>query len=234
MVFPILLALLFAGPPQEVERARPDPAPLVQFPLRKGSRWVYEGEAEWTRGDKVQSGRVREVMEVLAYLPGPEASFAAVVRGFPLDLAWYQPGRKAAISILVCRKGRFYQRPSSGLKHALVHARILLADPAFPTAQEEDPFLDLPLAAGKVWGTGASREDGMYCWVVEGPKARPFTAPAVARGAAFQPFTAVYRTNPDHMSLDFAPGLGLTAFSYEHHGTVARTQVRLVAYHPQK
>jgi len=34
------------------------------------------------------------------------------------------------------------------------------------------------------------------------------------------------------MSLEFTPGVGITAFTYEHHGTVARTLVKLVAFNP--
>ena len=232
MLFTTLLAMLVARPPMVAEGPRPEAsAALTQFPLHKGAKWVYEGEAEWTTRNQVQAGRLHEVMEVLRFLPGPEGSFAAVIQGFPLDLAWYQPGRKPKISLIVCRKGRFFQLPASSLDHAVTHARILLADPAYPP-RTEDPFLDLPLQPNKAWGGGAGREDAMYCWVVEGQEGKPFAAPGVAKGAAHPVFTAAFRTNADHMALDFAPGLGITGFTYEHHGAVARTHVRLVAYKP--
>ncbi|NTV74562.1 MAG: hypothetical protein HGA66_10185 [Holophaga sp.] len=72
----------------------------------------------------------------------------------------------------------------------------------------------------------------MYAWVVEGSEPRPFSAPGVARGAAFPAFTASFSTNPDQRTLEFAPGIGITGFAYEHHGAVARTRVRLVAHRP--
>jgi hypothetical protein len=173
---------------------------------------------------------VRETLEVLQVLTSGDA-FAAVVRGFPMDLAWYRPGLKPKISVLMCRNGRLYQHTSRGVKPALAQARLLLADRTYPP-RDEVPFLDLPLQPGKVWGYDLGRDDAMYRWQVDGTEAKPFSAPGVARGAAFPMFTATFRTNPDHMSVEFAPGVGITGFSYEHHGTVARTKVHLVSYRP--
>jgi len=173
---------------------------------------------------------VRDVMEVVQVLSAGDA-FAAIVKGFPLDLAWYQPPLKPRVSILLGRNGRIYQHTSRGLKPALAQAKLLLADSKGP-APEEVPFLDLPLQAGKLWGPDLGRGDAMYRWVVESREARTFSAPGVARGASFPVFTATFRTNPDHLTLDFAPGVGITAFTYEHHGTVARTRLRLVSYKP--
>lgn len=231
MLFPILFAALAAVPRVGPEAARPElAAVLEQYPLKKGAKWVFEGEAEWTRprGRGVRAGRVRDVMEVLETLRQGEGC-AAIVRGFPLDMAWYHPGRRAGLSVLLCRGGRIYERTSPSLAAARAEARSLLADPEPP---EEDPFLDLPLRERKAWGREAGRGDAKYCWVVEDPAPRRFSAPGIARGAAFQAWGATFRTNPDQVSFEFAPGLGITAFAYEHHGTVARTRLRLVAYRP--
>jgi len=237
MLFPMLLTILSARPLAMADGPRPDAAAvLAQFPLRKGARWVFEGEAEWTTREprkpapKVRTGPVRDTMEVVQVLAAGDA-FAAIVRGFPMDLAWYQPPLKPRISILLCRNGRLYQHTSRGLKPALAQARLLLADTRDP-GPDDVPFLDLPLQPGKLWGTDLGRGDAMYRWVVEAKEARTFSAPGVARGASFPVFTATFRTNPDHLTLDFAPGVGLTGFTYEHHGTVARTRVHLVSFHP--
>jgi hypothetical protein len=225
--------MLLTRPPQ----AAPEPfldtaAVLLQFPLNKGATWTYEGEAAWTtvNTQKVRSGRVRNVMEVLEFIPG-DSGFAVVVRGFPMDLAWYEPGKGNSISVLVCKRGRLYQESSRSRKGASAKARQLLADRSYPTPDLE-PFLDLPLRAGKVWGRAQGRDDSMYGWVVDGTEPQPFSAPGVARGTAFPAYTATFRTNPDQRTLEFAPGIGLTAFAYEHHGAVARTRVRLVTYRP--
>jgi len=233
MLFPMLLAMLLSRPPQAADGPTLDTAAVLQqFPLNKGASWTYVGEAEWTLPNthKVRAGRVRNVMEVLQFIPG-EGGFAAVVRGFPMDLAWYEPGKGKSISVIICRKGRLYQESSRSLKGAAVKARQLLADRAYPPPGAE-PFLDLPLRAGKTWAKAPGRDDSMYAWVVEGSEPRPFSAPGVARGAAFPAFTASFSTNPDQRTLEFAPGIGITGFAYEHHGAVARTRVRLVAHRP--
>jgi hypothetical protein len=42
----------------------------------------------------------------------------------------------------------------------------------------------------------------------------------------------VYRTLPDHQVIGFVPGLGVTAYRYAHHGTVARAEAVLAGYSP--
>lgn len=233
MLFSMLLATLLHRPPLADEGPTLDTAAVLQqFPLNKGASWTYAGEAEWTVPDthKVRTGRVRTVMEVLQFIPG-ETGFAAVVRGFPMDLAWYEPGHGNSISVLICKRGRLYQESSRSPKGAAAKARQLLADRAYPP-QGAEPFLDLPLRPGKSWAHAPGRDDSMYSWVVEGSEPRPFSAPGVARGASFPAFTASFTTNPDVRTLEFAPGIGITGFAYEHHGAVARTRVRLVAFRP--
>jgi hypothetical protein len=227
----MLFGALAVAPRMIPDMARPDLAAVLDaFPLRKGARWVFEGEAEWTapRGRGVRSGRVRDVMEVLEVRRSGGAC-AAIVRGFPLDMAWYRPGRRPGLSVLLCRDGRIFERTTPSLEAARTQARVLLGSPEPP---EEDPFLDLPLREHKAWGRDQGRPDARYCWVVDDPAPRRFAAPGVAGGAAFPAWCASFRTNPDQVAFEFAPGLGITAFSYEHHGAVARTRLRLVSHRP--
>lgn len=206
------------------------PAPvalLEQFPLRKGARWTYAGEARWSSpGRPVRSGPVRAVMEVLEVFHGGDA-VAAVVRGFPMDLAGYRPGTGPGVSILVGRAGRFHQHTSRGLRPALAQARELLQ----ATGDSSQPFLELPMAPGRSWGGDPAREDSLYRWVVDKEPHR-FRAPGVAGGAPWQAWTASFHSLPEDLELEFAPGLGITGFSYDHHGSVGSVKVRLVAYRP--
>jgi hypothetical protein len=133
--------------------------------------------------------------------------------------------------VLVCKNGKFYQRASQAPGPALALAKGLLADPAWPS-REEDPFLDLPLQDAKAWGHAPQRDDGLYRWTVEARTARAFPGAPGGGRTAFPVFSASFTTRPDHLEVEFAPGVGITGFTYEHHGAVARTQVRLVSMRP--
>jgi hypothetical protein len=41
-------------------------------------------------------------------------------------------------------------------------------------------------------------------------------------------YRSIYRTNPDHVIVDFVPKLGVVRYVYEHHGTVSSVDVKLV------
>jgi len=46
-----------------------------------------------------------------------------------------------------------------------------------------------------------------------------------------------YRTNPDHTFLEFATDVGIIAYTYGHHGTLAATELSLIEFgkaKPQK
>ena len=44
-------------------------------------------------------------------------------------------------------------------------------------------------------------------------------------------YRSIYRTNPDHIIVDFVPRLGVVRYIYEHHGTVSSVDVKLKEIH---
>ena len=76
------------------------------FPLKKGTYWIYRGETKFlvprknAAGDEKQKGVANEEksevltwkMEVIDTLERPNV-FAALIKGGPWDLAWYEPGK---------------------------------------------------------------------------------------------------------------------------------------------
>ena len=48
-------------------------------------------------------------------------------------------------------------------------------------------------------------------------------------GRLWRQYRVAYRTIPGHVLIYFVPGLGITRYVYDHHGTPASTDVRLIA-----
>jgi hypothetical protein len=51
------------------------------------------------------------------------------------------------------------------------------------------------------------------------------------KGKAVNRFKLSYRTNPEHEIVHFVPTIGITKFTYVHHGTVSEADVRLIEFH---
>jgi hypothetical protein len=86
---------------------------------------------------------------------------------------------------------------------------------------------------GKRWDNIAddpNRADGWYCWHVEARKRRSIEIKGVPRTKADVVFTVAFRTNPSHELVEIVPGIGILRFEFEHHGTVASSDVRLIEF----
>ena len=213
------------------------------FPLEKGTYWIYRGETKFlvpkknATEDEKQKGVANEEksevltwkMEVVDTLERPNV-FAALIKGGPWDLAWYEPG-KARGDYLILRVGdlRFYQY--SGKQAQELWAKLQQSDARFiPSDLEEgELILDFPLAGGKAFGgdfSGIMRS--RYCWVVEGESGKSF--PGAEKFPDSVEYNLTYRTNPDHQFLDFATGVGIVSYTYGHHGTLAETTLQLIEF----
>ena len=209
---------IFAGVIAEDYGAAPPSASPV--PLEQGRQWHYAGQVVWTEANTgtVRTQQVQWVTEVVESCSGAVAQ-AAVVRGLPDELAWYEPERRPGCSVLLSAENRVYRMRATNEQEALTLARRLADEPAaLPDGSEL--FLDLPLAVGRQWGAETTRADGWYGWQVEEP------ARTNAAGAA--QFNLAYRTMPDHQVVELVPGVGITRYRYAHHGTPAAADVRLV------
>ena len=202
-----------------------------QFGLVAGRDWEYAGSARWTGGDQhVDSGSVRWVMRCLA-VRSASGVLAALIRGWVHELAWYAPGNAPRFGVLVEYRQRLFviDAPDSAaaadsLTHVLRAGASALSDRA--------AVIDSGLAVGRAYGGApdrGDRPDGLYVWNVESaiPLARRASWSTLAHRA--NGWRLAYRTLPDHELLDFVPGVGITRYVYSHHGTVAETDVRLLA-----
>lgn len=83
------------------------------FPLQKGNYWIYRGEIKYLVPKKdapPNSGKNEPRSEILTWkmevvdTASGENSFAALITGMPMDLAWYEPNRSRG-DYLILRVG---------------------------------------------------------------------------------------------------------------------------------
>lgn len=188
------------------------------MPLEAGASWVFSVRVRWTLSDsnQVQSASIRWEMRITE-VHESEGIRAAVVRGFPFQLAWYEPGKQPGFDVLVKRSGGLWLAQAHSEDEARELAKRAVAGEA-----TGELLLRFPVRVGDCVGGDLDRTDGRYCWSVE--------RRVKERGVSG--WEIAYRTNPDHQLVHLVPGLGITRFTYEHHGTVASATARLVRYTP--
>jgi len=152
-----------------------------------------------------------------------------LVRGWIQDLAWYSPGQRQQLTLLLEIRGALYQL-GVGDSAAAIDTLIDAVRDASAAARRSQLVIDSALVVGRLYGQEADRgdrNDDMYAWLVES-KGRLSNRPGWL-SLATEPtqWQLVYRTLPDDQLLDFVPGVGITRFVYTHHGTVATTDVHL-------
>jgi hypothetical protein len=200
------------------------------IPLEKGTTWTYSGNVAWQDGPvRVHRAHVTWKSEVVDSKRVGRFRVAAL-RGFPGDLTWYEPGTERGCYLVVIADNReVYVKSLIGPCEApavLIESEIA----------HENPLFKQPLRQGSIWGEDKEREqaihDHHYAWYVESVRPAALSGiggvPIAGRHTAY---TLSYRTNPDHETLTWVPGIGLTHYIYSHHGTVSDVDVRLVSFH---
>ncbi len=206
------------------------------FPLSKGSYWIYRGEVKWVQKNDTtgkhedQSKTLTWKMEVID-TASRGLVFAALLKGLPSDLSWYEEGKERGTHLIV--------RVGSAAYHLLYGENALKAWQKIKDTKEslhelvdsESLFLDAPLIDRKIFGDFAQSTTGRYCWVVEGESAytdKVKGAPSLKDGRVF---TMTYRTSPDFQSVAYVPGLGIVHYRYHHNGTPAECDMQLIEFH---
>jgi len=76
-----------------------------------------------------------------------------------------------------------------------------------------------------------ARDDNMYCWVVSSVDRISLLKVKGLEPKEYQVYEVSFRTNPDDTVLQLLPGVGLISYQYHHHGSIADTELKLVAFH---
>jgi hypothetical protein len=215
--------------------ARAGGTPADDFPLLKGTYWIYRGMVGYfdARSQKTVQMPVEWRTQVTATVRRGNLR-ATVVQGFPADLDWSDGSPERKDSLIVQEdEYKFYLVNFDDAQNAIKEVQ----DPGKSLGDivtEDDLILELPLAKGKKFGCDAEamqREDLEYCWMVDSTSQ---TSLNEVKGITHEGRTAYrirYVTNPDDTSLDFVAGIGITAYHYHHHGTEADTELKLVEFH---
>lgn len=201
-------------PPQQ------NSAPAI-IPMDVDASWLFAADVRWTiiDSDRVRKASIRWEMRITEAFESDRIR-AAVVRGFPSQLAWYEPGKQPGFDVLVARPDGLFLAEATSEDEAREIAKRAVAGK--PTGEM---FLRIPVRVGDCVGRdpeAPDRTDNLYCWYVE--------RRVKERGVSGWELS--YRTMPAHEFIDIVPGLGVTRFIYEHHGTVASVDARLVSYSP--
>lgn len=219
-------AVLAAPPPARAQVKAGD----EQFPLAKGSYWIYEGtEKSQKSGPTVYTKKIKWRMEVVERIERARI-VATVVRGYPGEVGSYE---HPDLSLLIAVDGTdFYRLPA---KKSLLKRLKDPNDALVDLVREDDIALSLPLVPGKRFceASQIARPDGYYCWVVEQQKKEKLTnLHGVAGDVERNVYQIAFRTLPDHAIVNFAPGIGITSYHYADNGPITYTvDVDLIEFH---
>lgn len=212
--------LLLAG---QVTAAAAPPGCLGLETVPAGASWTYTGWRQWTaQGSPPDSGAVEWTTTVLATRAVP-AGRVLLVRGFVSELAWSVPTTRPRLSLLTCLNGRLLR--VAFIADSAAHYRFDHWTDA--DADRGELLLEQPLVEGRVFGQDPPRQDDLYGWAVERLKTPPAVAPGCGRPGP-DGYRLTMRTMPDHEVMEWRAGVGITAYTYGHHGTPAAAEVRLV------
>lgn len=199
-----------------------------------GNIWVYSGTIRWTPAgsNEVLEKEIDWRMEIVDVIER-FGLLAAVLEGHPSDLAWYEEGRHRRRHLVVAvGEGQTEQLYLlSNERAAEVEERLRDPDDSLiDVLADYELVLDLPLSHLKRFCDlpSRTRQDYLYCWLVE--SVQPLAGidvegvdPDVARTQ----YRVSHRTLPDHRIIEYVSGVGITSYTYGHHGTVSDVDVRL-------
>lgn len=183
----------------------------VIFPCEPGKVLTYRGKGQWEEGAGPSTIIKKEVTWTTTFLrcSYSPTKAVAIVRGLPGDLAWYEPGQQPGTYAIV-------QTPDGLFIRRIAYKPDL--DPQTIEMHRAKQYLHFPITENTCASTENNRKDGMYCWLLT----------SIKQDGSNLVWMIEYHSLPDSTSMTIEPGVGITAFSYEHFGTVAEVDLQLV------
>jgi len=211
--------------------AQNDPAAGV-FPFVKGRYWLYDGTVKFVENSQVREKKITAWRSEVVDTVEGKGFRAALLKGHPGDLAWFEEGKGRGDAIIVLTAGGGFHEIRDGEGIPAKFAALK------PGGTLPDGFVDdgtilfqYPVKAGDRFGDPEQVKLGpRYCWAVTAiVTGKPDPAvKGVPADKACEQFDLAFRTTPDHTNLRFAVGIGITFYEYVHHGTKGDCEMRLV------
>jgi hypothetical protein len=208
------------------------PAEPPIFPMAKGTSWVYSARVKFGKAGTEVAGikTLRWIVTVMDTAQKDDIS-AALLKGGPWDLAWYEATVKPQ-EHLVVRMGTSYY---------LLHddaAATLAAIKAGKTGDlkerlADDIWFQLPMEISDNYCSPEAEEGApLNCWSVERITTTHSLKVAGFKAAAESTeYLLSFMSNPDTEMVTLVPGVGILSWFYQHHGTVAEASLKLLEFH---
>lgn len=234
LLLPFVLTVTLAGAIPGRSGGQAAKPGAATFPLSAGTTWMYQAVVRWSApgSTATQEKLIAWKMEVERVISRGNL-VAAVVKGFPRDLDGSKGNTKPAESLIIESGGKkFYWIPPASFSKALARLENP-ADKLDNLTPDNEIFLQLPLARGNKFCdmTGMIRTDGFYCWVAGEPQVADLAGVKGIPPGAHTSYPVQFLTADDATSYDFVPGIGITRYSYQVHGTQTETELRLEEFH---
>ncbi|MGZ4822238.1 MAG: hypothetical protein ACXVZM_11590 [Terriglobales bacterium] len=226
VAFLLLAGLLSLAPVQTAEAADRTASPI--FPMDKGATWTYRAHVKWEKGEQ----DIHWTMTVTDSFESPQLS-AALLRGGPWVLAFYQPHVRAA-QYLVVRLATTYYLVKDGA--ADTFSEIIAGSARdMQNRLSDDLWFRLPLHENDTF-CSPDTEPGssMNCWATESVATNQTLKIGKVTVQGVDSYQLLFRSNPDHEMVTLVPGIGITAWEYMHHGTTSQANVRLIEFRSGK
>ena len=199
------------------------------IPFVTGTVWTYQALLHWTdTSDTRHRSEVRWTSSVIDAFDHGDVAGALLQGGVEDVFSWSRPPRPRRYEVL--RVAARYYLLSDVSKSAFAAVKAA-GRKALPADLDQHVWFDVPLMKGRVLRPRdmGRRDDTSYGWWIESVAPARLDVPGL-RDPARQAFRLTYNTLASDLHEAIVPGIGITAFTYVHHGTLAEAYVHLIGY----
>jgi len=201
------------------------------FPMSKGTTWVYSAHVKWGKPgtEATASKDLRWIVTVADAAQNGDIA-AALLKGGPWDLAWYEPNVKPQEHLIVRIGATYYLLHDEA---AATFADIKAGKTSDLTERlADDIWFQMPIEISDNFCAPEAEERApMGCWSVEKiTTTHSLRVPGLPPTPEATEYVLFFMTNPDTEMVTLVPGVGIFSWQYQHHGTVAEASLKLVEY----
>ena len=231
----LILVLFLSRPTAAFSRADMGEVNEV-FPLKKGNKWIYEGQVKWIPAGKesVLQKEVRLEM-VVANVVDRGDIYAAILKGHPHDFVWYEEGVGCGDYLFVFLEGNYYFLEGERVVQAIARLQDE-KDDLNNLVNKDELFLSKDLMykdRDRGVDQALSQQNRNYEWFLKSVRQidlKDLRLKGLASSVLKVQYNLIFQTLPDDTTIEFVPGIGITQYKYIHHGAVAETDLRLIEF----